>query len=92
MDFISYRDSYQSPATVCHDEPPSLTYLFNSSTVFIAMSKRLIIDTDYERSTLAFIHDYLESRIKLLRTIPVSITFNFLVSCLSFTFSKASHI
>ena len=39
----------------------------------MTVSEKLIIDTGEEKATLTFIHDYLESRQALLKTIPVSI-------------------
>lgn len=42
----------------------------STSIVFITVAKKLIAATEDEKSTLNFIHDFLESRIMLLKTIP----------------------
>ena len=39
----------------------------------MTVSEKLITDSGGDKTTVAFIHDYLESRQTLLRTIPVSI-------------------
>ena len=42
-----------------------------SSIVLMTVSAKLINDSGDEKSTLSLIHDYLESRQTLLKTIPV---------------------
>jgi len=44
----------------------------NSSIVLITVCEKLITIRDDEKQTLNFIHDYLESRLALLRTVNVS--------------------
>lgn len=44
----------------------------NSSIVLITVCEKLITIRDDEKQTLNFIHDYLESRLALLRTVKVS--------------------
>lgn len=63
--------------------PPSLlmlTYSSSSSVVLMTLAARLINDSGDEKSTLNFIHDYLESRQMILKNIPVSESFSLLPS------------
>ena len=50
------------------------------SLVLATMSDKLITNNDDEKSTLNFIHEYLESRVVLLKSIKVSI-FYYLQRC-----------
>jgi len=54
--------------------------VLSSSVTIIAVSERLIYTTEHENHLLTFIHDHLESRSKIFKSIPVSVCYRYALS------------